>query len=152
MFWKCLVFFFLDFCKYCYFKYFTPGYTPRPSGFLLLDNSALKLNSLQNRISLAVSTAAKNTILEPSNPATFIWLSYFRCIVLLEGTTTKLNGASDKTIQNWAIIAEILLDKLKCWHCNCVDLINCSPFIYVNNYHGIYKPDSKMLGHCTNCE
>ncbi len=88
-----------------------------PLLLLLLDDSSLQLNVHQKRTLLAASTAAKKTILklwiEPSTPITFTWLSYFRDIVLLEGTTARLNGAKDNTIQSWTKVAEMLLDRLK---------------------------------------
>jgi len=39
--------------------------------------------------------------------------SRFLYWVLLEGTTAKVNGASDNNIQSWTKIANILLEELR---------------------------------------
>lgn len=56
-----------------------------PILFLLLDDS-----THQKRTLLAVGTAAKNTVLKDTTTSTtFTWLSYFRDITLIEGTTCQ---------------------------------------------------------------
>lgn len=70
--------------------------------FLLLNDSALQLNAHQKRTLLVASTAAKKTILKlwMEQSCNFHLAILFRDIVLLEGTTAKLNRAKDKTIQS----------------------------------------------------
>lgn len=80
----------------------TSTYIRKAVTFLLLDDSALSLSTNQRRILPAALTAKKvilNLLFDPSTPAMSTWMSYLLDIALLECTTAKVHGATERTIQ-----------------------------------------------------
>lgn len=84
MFWECPTI--LDICVHCPRWYSTPRDT---TGSHTLPVTGW-FYTHQKRTLLAVGTAAKNTVLKDTTTSTtFTWLSYFRDITLIEGTTCQ---------------------------------------------------------------
>ena len=83
-----------------------------PAMFLLNDISQLHLKCTQKRIFLAGLTAAKKIVaMRWKNPHTLTfhhWALTFLDIAYMELSTARLHGASEKNINTWSQVADVL--------------------------------------------